>query len=416
MVQVESVDRIPLQLPLTDRAAAYLTHLPHWRYVEVYRVRLSDGSVGYGEQMPFYWGPDPDPSDAETILERPPTAVLWDDSIGVAPRIAVLDALGKHLDVPSRTLVGEDVRPAVPMAWWCNDMPASAMRRETARAVEEGYRTVKIKGRPWFDLEAQVSAVAEELPGDGHVGIDFNETLRTPAEALSVLGSFDDEPSVSLFESPILRTDVEGYQRLQDELETPVAMHYGRPSVRTNLCADMADAFVSTGPPGTVREQSETAAMSGKQTLLQLVGTDLTACWAAEIAAVLPSELVSVVCANHIYDASVLDAPPRVTEGTCSVTDEPGLGITVDEDALEAYRSPIPESRPRSESLLRIDDGETRRHYVADNLRLLWTIWSGDFPPFSADLTGTYLGPDDVEEWDAVYERADRRTASSFEW
>ena len=61
-------------------------------------------------------------------------------------------------------------REAVPISWWCIDSSPENWAAEAADAVENGYTSFKNKPRPWWDIAAQVEAVAEIVPSDFKLG------------------------------------------------------------------------------------------------------------------------------------------------------------------------------------------------------------------------------------------------------
>jgi hypothetical protein len=52
------------------------------------------------------------------------------------------------------------VRDWCPISWWNIDFPPEALAEEAKDALAAGYTSFKTKARPWWDVFAQVEAMA----------------------------------------------------------------------------------------------------------------------------------------------------------------------------------------------------------------------------------------------------------------
>jgi hypothetical protein len=86
------------------------------------------------------------------VMGCPPAAHMWDNDLGGGLQIALFDAVGKANGVPVSALLGTKVRDWVPISWWSIDAPPEDWAAEGAEAVANGYTTMKLKPRPWFDI------------------------------------------------------------------------------------------------------------------------------------------------------------------------------------------------------------------------------------------------------------------------
>ena len=146
--------------------------------------------------------------------------------------MAIYDLVGKAHGVPVHRLLNlPQVRQWCPISWWNVDMPPEEFAAEAREAVERGYTSHKIKGRPWWDIYAQVEAIAQAVPDYYHLDIDWNQMLVNASNAAPVLQRLDQYPIVSLYESPIPQGDVEGNRRLRDKITRPIAHHFGNLSL-----------------------------------------------------------------------------------------------------------------------------------------------------------------------------------------
>lgn len=213
-----------------------------------------------------------------------------------------------------------------------------ALREEAREAVAQGYTAHKFKARPWIDVYAQVEAISEVTPPHYHLDLDWNDMLLNVGNAAPVLQELDRYERVSVYEGPIAQRDVEGYRRLRDKVSHPIAAHFGLPPFATAMREETCDGFVVFGGVSQILEQGTLAAAFEKPFFLQIVGPGLTTAFMAHLGAVLPfARWPAITCLNNYSDDLILE-PHRVTGGSIPVPQGPGLGVDVDEEALERYR------------------------------------------------------------------------------
>ena len=144
--------------------------------------------------------------------------------------------------------------------------------------------------------------------------------------------------NVKIVETPIPQGDVAGNRQIRSQIRFPIAMHFGSPPIMTALADDVCDGFVIGGGVKSVLDQATIAAQANKPFWLQLVGTGLTTAWAMQLGAVCTHAQWPAVTCMHIYSDDLLAEPLQVVAGYVRVSQEPGLGVEVDEDALAKYR------------------------------------------------------------------------------
>lgn len=119
-------------------------------------------------------------------------------------------------------------------------IPASidALLEEVATYVDAGYRRIKLKIEPGWDVEA-VRAVREAWP-DMPMQTDANQAYtRDDAEVLAAMDPFN----LLLVEQPLPEDDLRGHALLAERISTPVCLDESIISVAT---ADTAIAFGAT--------------------------------------------------------------------------------------------------------------------------------------------------------------------------
>lgn len=137
---------------------------------------------------------------------------------------ALWDCLGKTVGVPCWQLWGgvhQRIR-AYAMVGWLNYSDAE-VQAICAKAVEQGFRAVKIKvGYPTLAEDIhRVQVVRAAVGNDIAIMVDANQSLTT-AEAVRRGRAFE-ELGCGWWEEPIPADDIEGYATLAHALDIPVA-------------------------------------------------------------------------------------------------------------------------------------------------------------------------------------------------
>ncbi|WP_344619675.1 mandelate racemase/muconate lactonizing enzyme family protein [Dactylosporangium salmoneum] len=346
---MKRVDRLYLNVPFRPRLRPWHTRLIWgWQVVELIRIETTDGTAGWGERLPHYtWG---ETSDAalDWTLGRPVGELLGDDRLGPALQMAAYDAAGKALGVPAHRLFGRPmVREEVGLAWWATDLPPEVLAEEARDAAAAGYRVLKTKPRPWFDVWRQLELVGAATPEDFTVGLDWNGTLRDAGTAKPVLLDLERFAKVAVFETPIPHEDVRGYRELRSVLGRPLYMHLvDDPGLDETV--DACDGYVIHDGIVSVLTKGLRAAAFNKPFWLQVVGLGLTTALCAQLAAVLTHARRPHVSCLNIWENDLLADPLRVAHGNLAVPAGPGLGVEIDEASVHRYAvaGPTPPERP----------------------------------------------------------------------
>ncbi|HEY1065993.1 MAG TPA: hypothetical protein VGE52_07780, partial [Pirellulales bacterium] len=245
---IESVERTTLEVPFRETPArAMAVEVPHWKFTEVFQVKLKSGKTGIGETLLYYtWGVSED-DDVKRVEGRNAVEMMWDDSLGAGLQIALFDAVGKTLDVPVHALIGTKIRDQAPLSWWNIDMPPEDMAAECREALKQGYMSYKTKGRPWYDLWQQIELSAKAVPAEFKIDMDFNDTLLDADRAIPILQELERYPQIDIWEGPIPQKDLDGNRRITAAVRANTALHYGAPDPMSMLAINACDGFVVGG-------------------------------------------------------------------------------------------------------------------------------------------------------------------------
>jgi D-galactarolactone cycloisomerase len=373
-MQVRSVAAIPLSHPLEEgRAFGHARGLTTTRSATLVRVETDDGTVGWGEALapprstatvvdevvrPFVEGRDA--YEVETLADR-----LYAGAYHVARGaltqcalsavdIALWDVIGKASGEPVHRLLGGDGgRELVPYAStayiteWGED-PAEVV----GEAVDEGFTAAKLKiGRSPEDDRERVAAARELMGEDAHLMVDCNGNYR-PKQAVrsaEALAPYD----LTWFEEPLPPEDFDGYRYLRERVDVPIAAgeaHYGR--FEFDEVLDVVDVIqpdlCRAGGFSESRFLAKLATARNVAVRPHVWNGGVGVAAAVQFAASLPSYPHVANAPDPLlfeFDRSpnplreeLLEEPFDPTGGSLAVPTGPGLGVTVDEGAVDRYR------------------------------------------------------------------------------
>lgn len=330
-MRIKTVEMYTLNIPFyCDRVSKHMHRaLTHSERVYVYRTELDNGIIGYGENL------SDESSNIERVVGQNPLAILQDDSIGTGIQMSLFDVVGRSLEVPAYQMLGTKVRDRCPISWWDIDMPPEDWMEEAKESIQRGYTSIKLKARPWRDIFDQIHKVGSVVPENYKFDIDFNGFLRSADSAIPVLQELDQHPNVAYYESPFyLGTDLEGAGRLQTAVINPIVEHFNEDCLHARVCG----GFVVGGAASGTRRVGALCASFDKPFWLQMVGTGITTAYAMHLGAILTHSQLPAITCHELWEHHLLKEGLEVSGGMISVPELPGLGVEVDESALEYYR------------------------------------------------------------------------------
>jgi hypothetical protein len=174
------------------------------------------------------------------------------------------------------------------------------------------------------------------------------------------------------------------------------------------LKEEVCDAFVIGGGASSVMGSGTVAAAADKPFWLQLVGTGITATFALHLGAVLSHARWPSVNCHHLYTRQMIRPEMRVANGTCAVPEAPGLGVALDEEAVERFRiEPLTkEPYPTPNLLLAIRWPSGATSYYAHTRQYWDDFLSGRLPLFPRGVYLERIPDNGSKEWKELQARA----------
>ena len=406
---VREVTRTWVRIPFRAIPARHMIReLPQWNVFEICKVTLDCGVVGFGETMPFYTWQTVTDEQVKAIVGKNAAEYLWDDSVGAGLQMALFDAVARANEVPLYRLLGRKVRDRPFVSWWAIDMPGKDWVSECKEAAMHGYTAFKTKARPWYDLEDQCRTLCSTLPPHFQLDMDFNDTLLDVSHATRVLTEIERYTAVAAYETPIPQGDVVGNKVLRGKTRVPIAMHYGTPPIMTALREDVCDIFVIDGGASATVQAATVAAAADKPFWLQFVGTGITSTYALHFAAVLSHARWPCVSCHQLFTHQLIRPALTVSNGAAPVPEAPGLGVELDDEAIERFRiQPLAaEPYPSPNLLLAIRWPSGAASYYAHARQYWGDFLAGRLPVYAKGVRLEQIDDDGTKDWRDLQRRA----------
>ena len=340
-IRISGYEVVPLRVPMDIRVReawqrSWFLQNRFQTHHEPVLVKLKTdlGLVGIGDSM---LSPARTKALAGKMVGRSPWEYLFDDSIrGLL--VPVCDIVGQALGLPVSRLFARNPKKRIIQTWWSQCFKPELMASEAKLAESLGYRVHKVKARPWEDPIEQAEAICEAVSKDFRVWVDANAWWGSVGRTLYITERLKKLHNYFAIESPIRRELLEGYRQLKGKVGLDVTEHMP-PDPMPYIREGLLDAIVVGFPMGRTLVQR---ALMAEVTGIPLWVEHSTRCginqvFQAHQAAAFPG-IEYTISVTHMLEDDFVAEPFEMREGFYEVPTKPGLGITLDEDAVEKYR------------------------------------------------------------------------------
>lgn len=256
--------------------------------------------------------------------------------------MALWDLLGKREGKSLRKLFG-GVREKVEVGVSIGIQSSTqALVRSVADYVEQGYARVKIKIKPGRDVE-DASAVRKEFP-NLRLQVDANSAYSlADADRLKPMDSLN----LLLIEQPLFEDDIWDHHKLQEQFKTPICLdesifspRHARYAIEMKACKIIN---IKAGRVGGLSQAAMVHDLCRERNLPVWCGgmleTGIGRASNLALASLPNFVLPGDISASNRYYAQDITNETFVlnTDSTITVPDGPGLGMTINEDALKKF-------------------------------------------------------------------------------
>ena len=292
-----------------------------------------------------------DPYDWKCLIDL----VSWDTARGATRfstsgiDLALFDLIGKALGVPVYTLLGGCWRNKVLATIEVPRGSPEKMAEHCYEYYRKGVRGIKAKigSNPERDAEC-IQAIREKLGNDISLRADANcgYSVKEAIRFCSCVEKLDVD--LELLEQPVVQHDLSGMKEVKDSTLIPISADesaYSLSQVQQIIKLNAVDIIntkcaKASGINGVV----QWATLAESAGLDIQIGTE----WGLGLKVAAKLHLGGSIKNAHpaveftefmIHDLLLKD-PLTLTDGYLTIPNDPGLGLELDEDKLEKYRTP----------------------------------------------------------------------------
>jgi muconate cycloisomerase len=259
--------------------------------------------------------------------------------------------LGKSLNKPVYDLLGGKVRDFVPTKWSVSGVEPQPAAEIARGAIGRGFTAMKVKVgiEPDSDV-ARVRAVREIVGAQTRLGVDANGGWPTAEIAVATINRLRDAANIAFAEQPVPAGDHEEMASVRRQIDVPVIADeslYTLADARALVRAQACDVFsIYIGKAGGIGPAKAIADFALAHAVACTIGSNLelgigSAAMlhlAAAHRGITPDEFPCDIIGPHYYEDDILVTPLSLNAGRALPTNEPGLGVALDEAKIEKYR------------------------------------------------------------------------------
>lgn len=268
------------------------------------------------------------------------TERTFSDYAEIGIHAAILDLIGKKASLPVSALMGGAYRHRIPVDYWMGRMTPEDSAFVCRDAQSLGYRGVKCKCALEDNNVERALAIVEACGSDFKITFDPNQRFYRFGESIDMLKRLANAGNIGCVEDPFAKHDFESYRLLRAQGLFPVAMHVrGGETLFQAIKMECCD-YINLGDlPWNVFRGGGMCWLANIPTwhgsgldLGVLEALYLHVC-AATKSMSRPSDILS----RNIREHNLITNPFPVVDGAVELPGGPGLGISLDRDALDRY-------------------------------------------------------------------------------
>jgi L-Ala-D/L-Glu epimerase / N-acetyl-D-glutamate racemase len=355
-----SAEVVPYALPFHQPYVTARGRLDR-REMVLFRLRDEDGVVGLGEAVPLSMrGGATLARVVEELEGLAELGALEEEAVRGAPLsapsrcaalTALLDLRGRRADADAPESSEHDTATPPPVR--CNATlvagPAAVVAADAERWAGEGFSAFKLKLGAGQDDVGQVRAVRDAVGDEARIRVDANGAcdVETARRRLAELEPFD----IELAEQPVQTMDelraVAGSTSIPIAGDESIASREdAERAARIGACSIAGVKLSKVGGPEAAIEIAEalpcylSSALDGPVGIAAAaaVSETLREAGRERIAGDRAGELAEGLATQRLFSATIASVESELRGGCLYPPSGPGLGVEIDEAALEAHR------------------------------------------------------------------------------
>jgi L-alanine-DL-glutamate epimerase-like enolase superfamily enzyme len=365
-VKIDRIELFPLRYPLTGYFKFFTgPHGSAGRAAVIVKITADDGSVGWGQSIPIakwsyetletativlrdYYAPEligRDPRDIDRALAALDQVVAPGFSTGMPITragidLALHDLAGKLANKSLAALWGRPVGGPVTLSWTVNVQRLEDVNGVMRQGRDRGYRNFNIKVAPDPDFDVELARLVRRNAPDSFLWADANGGYH-PEIALRVAPRLADA-GVDVLEAPVKPNQIGVFQALKKQGALPILMDEGVISPtevsefhRLGMIDGVAMKPARCGGLLSCRRQIELCLEYGLMWLGSgLTDPDISLAATLSLYAAFGLERPAALNGPQFLTADVLTQPLRIEKDQAYPPAGPGLGISVNEQAV----------------------------------------------------------------------------------
>ena len=291
-----------------------------------------------------------DPLNVEAVTQKFRLAFAGNYFTKAAVEMALWDVAGKAAGQPVYQLLGGKVREFVPTKWSVSGLDPEKAAGIAKRAAEQGFKAMKVKVgiEPDGDV-ARVKAVRQAIGPEVKLGVDANGGWSPELAVRTIERLY--EHGIYFAEQPVAPEEAAGMAELRRKIRVPVIADesiYTLQDAKMLALLGAADVFSiyvgKAGGIGPARQIAQFAESAGlKCTVgsnLELgVGSAAMVHLAMAARGVAAEEFPCDIIGPFYYEDDIVREPLPIKPGEARPNERPGLGVELDDEKVERYRS-----------------------------------------------------------------------------
>ena len=404
-MKVTEIEVHRVTLPYVDWIAYQLNHYYGPTRRTIYVAHTDDGLTGLGESG----STEPQETVDGYIGTNPFDHVGDEVSLGLGT--AMYDLMGQAAGVPVYKLFGPKHRSWVPVGSWTVSTHPDRMAEAVREYSAQGYTWLKFHLSPFENVIDQTEAMQAVAPKGFRIHYDF--TMHgTDDHMFALLTKLAGYPIAGCFEDALPAQDLPGYLELRKRSPLPVVLHHSPLGATYEVLMGAADAYMlGHSRIGDTIRRAGLFAAGDIPFMLQNVGGDITRAMTCHMMAAFPSAHFHFFSDCETWADDVVRERSQPVNGFLRVPEKPGLGVTLDREALQRLKGLELPAQPRWIVRSRFANG-ARMYNIADPKESIFLVRPDRrrLIPMSYDapIETDYWDDDGSPEYRAMFERIER--------